>query len=99
MEVNGVSFRWSLDGREPGTLSLRALFVHELGHMLGLDHPCAPPGSRSRASGQTAVDCTDSTVQKAVMHPDAANLLRGERVSPLPAEVAKICEIYGSTAR
>jgi hypothetical protein len=99
MEVNGVSFRWSAIGREPGTLSLRTMFVHELGHMLGLDHPCAPRGSRSRASGRTELDCTDSTVQKAVMHPDAAELLRGEQVSPLPAEVAQICAIYGSTAR
>lgn len=36
MEVNGKHFSWSREGRERDVLSLRALFVHELGHVLGL---------------------------------------------------------------
>src|SRR5512133_1241127 len=34
LEVNGVDFRWSRLGDEPATLSLDAIFVHELGHVL-----------------------------------------------------------------
>jgi hypothetical protein len=37
IHVNGVDFRFSLDGA-PGTLDLRSILVHELGHALGLGH-------------------------------------------------------------
>lgn len=88
LEVNGVAHRFSPDGREPGTLSLRALFAHELGHVLGLDHPCTD------VPAQQGVRCDDPRLASSLMHPDAAEKLAGKPLEPLPAEIEAICRSH-----
>jgi hypothetical protein len=80
LEINAVDFRWSLDGTRPGTRSLRALVVHELGHVLGLDHehPGAP-GYR-----------------ESIMYPSPVEGGRPVVLKPGPAEVASLCEMHAN---
>ncbi len=48
IEINAVDFQWT-EKRTDGVPPLRAVLAHELGHVLGLDHPCVSTCHRSRA--------------------------------------------------
>ena len=88
VELNGVN-----GGRDAH--SLEASLVHELGHVLGLDHPCGPNGAWQRAQ-RKLVPCEGEAVERQVMHPTWAARVRGDDLSPSGAEVSAVCAVYAS---
>jgi hypothetical protein len=56
IELNGKYFAISNEGNTLGTASCQAdllnTLTHELGHLLGLEHPCLAPGDDPRTDGE-----------------------------------------------
>jgi hypothetical protein len=82
VEINAVSFRWSLDGRPEHTRSLRAIVMHELGHVLGLAHACSEP------------PC-DGNARRSVMVPDPTAEGYPREPAPTADAVAGLCRSGG----
>ena len=86
VELNGV--RGTLDER-----SLEASLMHELGHVLGLDHPCGP-NSQSQSSRRKVTPCQGEALERQVMHPTWAARPHGDDLNPSAAEVEAVCAVY-----
>jgi hypothetical protein len=86
VEINAVYFRWTRDG-DASSKSLRALVMHELGHVLGLDHPCEGGGG----SGGPA--CT-AAERSALMYPEPVEPGREAVLEPTRGEVRALCSLY-----
>jgi len=90
IEVNAGSFTWAdldLPGASLDAQDLQNALTHEMGHLVGLDHPCfiptpanpAPPPQTDNV-GNPVPDCNDApaSVQEATMFP-----------STMPGDVSK----------
>ena len=88
--VNAVDFRWSLDGTAPGTRSLRALFAHELGHVLGLDHSCSP----NRPSDASSDRSCSAFSRASIMYPDPTEPGRPLVDGPTEDAIATLCTSF-----
>ena len=97
LEIN-LAMAWATDGR-PDAYDLPAVLTHELGHVLGFAHTCAPSGTTARdADGRPVPGCfplsaLPAGAVAATMYPYA---LPGEqqRRSPEPDETAALCALY-----
>lgn len=78
--LNGEHHDWSLAGASGGPRDLQAVLTHELGHVLGLLHPCGDVGAPS---------CADEHVSSA-LHPTYSI---GQRV-PSEDDRAGLCFLY-----
>ena len=82
------------EGNRSGEGVLRALLLHEVGHFLGLDHPCAETDALTR-DPRGRPRCVELSSKERAMLPDplAAKPLR---FTPARAELQQVELLYGS---
>jgi hypothetical protein len=92
IEFNGVDFRWSMDESQLGARYLLAAVMHELGHVLGLEHSCGPDLDAN------AVKCVPGEHRQLVMYPFPVEPGREPVLEPSRSERKAICALYGSNS-
>jgi hypothetical protein len=101
VELNGVNFRFSTGSTgKPGRMDLENTLTHELGHVLGLDHPCddgtrkvLPPDNE----GNTLPKCGTAAVTRAMKDVTMYNFASTAEIKKRtlePDDVLGICETY-----
>lgn len=89
IEINGIDVDWEASSDRRESTRLRAVLVHELGHVLALEHSCGAPGTRS---------CTSAEARASVMYPDSLASDRPLVLVPGDDELRTLRRAYGERA-
>jgi hypothetical protein len=107
-EVNAVNVFWADLVKNPSlasgsTADFQNMITHELGHVIGLAHPCFSAADTTRLDdnlGQPQLDCTDpdlpATVADATMFPSVLMANTSRRMLT-PDDEQAACDIYPSS--
>lgn len=109
MELNAVDYSWGdrvalADAASPDTMDFLYAVTHEMGHVIGLDHPCYAPSDRQGRmldnTGAPEVDCYGNpalpdAIAKSIMYPsvDLTSAKTTQRTLG-DDDVQGVCEIY-----
>jgi hypothetical protein len=102
LEVNAQDFTWTdVDSdRRRGLQDLQNALTHELGHFIGLDHPCYladPTSDETDNTGQPVPSCADvafdSPIRETTMFPSADPGDTSKRTLS-PDDDLAVCDIY-----
>jgi hypothetical protein len=90
IEINARDFRW--DGAE-NIQRLQAVLIHELGHFLGLEHPCGP---RTFGDSSELKSCEQLLPEERALatYPDPLEPGRPLVVTPTKAEKDALATVY-----
>jgi len=102
LELNGVNFAISVNGQPSTTqlcqIELQNNLTHELGHLLGLAHPCLSPGDPPRTDnlGNPVPSCalaTDPKITEATMY-NFQDCGETKKETLSGDDIQAMCEIY-----
>jgi hypothetical protein len=97
VEVNGVKPQWLLSTGEVSAEALQALLVHELGHVLGLDHSCGLRMTLGPSAADDLNSCSGPDARGSVMYPDPLEKGREYTLAPSADALSQLEAKYGGT--
>lgn len=103
IEFNGVHFKFATNG-EKNKADIENTLTHELGHLLGLDHPCADSATKAKSqdtpkdhTGKSIFACGSPKVTKVIEDSTMYNYAddgETKKRSPEKDDISGVCAIY-----